>query len=318
MQSSGSLWMWVGFLIFVIFMISIDIFLLKYKKSHKVTVKEALTWVMVWFTSALIFNGLIWLYFTHTHGLPYATQKALEFFSGYLIEQSLSVDNMFAFIMIFSFFKVPEEYQHRVLIYGVLSAIVMRFLVILGGTWLVHELHWILYVFGAFLVFTGLKMLVYEDDKKDLSENTFLQWLRRHLRVTNEYHQENFFIKHKALWYATPLFLVLIFIELSDLIFALDSIPAIFAITNDAFIIFTSNIFAILGLRSLYFLLANMAARFHLLRYGIALMLVFIGVKMLIEPWIHIPILIALCVVVAILGTTVLLSLYIPPRIRKL
>lgn len=318
MQSSGSWWMWVGFLIFVVLMISIDIFLLKYKKSHKVTVKEALSWVMVWFSSAMIFNVLIWWYFYNTHDNAFATQKALEFFSGYLIEQSLSVDNMFAFIMIFNFFKVPDEYQHRVLIYGVLSAIVMRFLVILGGTWLVSELHWILYVFGAFLVFTGLKMLFHSDEEKDLSENRFLIWLKKHMRITHEYHGENFFVIQKALWYATPLFLVLIFIELSDLIFALDSIPAIFAITNDAFIIFTSNIFAILGLRSLYFLLSNMAARFHLLRYGIAIMLSFIGIKMLIEPWLNIPILMALSIVVAILGTTVLLSLYIPPRIRKL
>jgi len=318
MQSSGNWWMWGGFFIFVLVMISIDMILLHHKKSHKVSVKEALSWVMVWFTSALIFNALIWWHFTKTHGFDFATDKALQFFSGYLIEQSLSVDNMFAFIMIFSFFSVPDEYQHRVLLYGVLSAIVMRFFVILGGTWLVSELHWILYLFGAFLVFTGLKMLTQKDDKKDLSDNQFLHWLRRHLRITHSYHGERFFIKQNALLYATPLFLVLIFIEISDLIFALDSIPAIFAVTKDPFIIFTSNIFAILGLRSLYFLLANMAARFHLLRYGIAIMLTFIGVKMLIEPWIDIPILMALCVVVAILGTSVTLSLYIPPRIKKL
>jgi TerC family integral membrane protein len=299
-------------------MISIDMILLHHKKSHKVTVKEALSWVMVWFSSAMIFNLLLWWYFYETHGQVYAFQKALEFFSGYLIEQSLSVDNMFAFIMIFNFFAVPAEYQHRVLIYGVLSAIVLRFFVILGGTWIVGELHWILYIFGLFLVFTGIKMLMQSDEKKDLSDNHFLHWLRRHLRVTHEFHGESFFIRQNALLYVTPLFLVLVFIELSDLVFALDSIPAIFAVTNDPFIIFTSNIFAILGLRSLYFLLANMAARFHLLRYGIAIMLTFIGIKMLIEPWVYIPILIALSVVVAILGTTVLLSLYIPPRIRKL
>lgn len=318
MHSSGSWWMWASFLIFVLVMISVDMILLQRKKNHKVPVKEALSWVMVWLSSALIFNVILWFYFNSTHGIEFANQKALEFFSGYLIEQSLSVDNMFAFIMIFNFFAVPDEYQHRVLIYGVLSAIVMRFFVILGGTWLVHELHWILYVFGIFLVFTGLKMLTQKDEKKDLSDNKLLLWLRRHLRITENFHGEKFFIRKNALIYSTPLLLVLIFIEISDLIFALDSIPAIFAVTDDPFIIFTSNIFAILGLRSLYFLLSHMAARFHLLRYGIAIMLTFIGVKMLIEPWFDIPILIALSAVVAILGTTVCLSLYIPPRIKKL
>lgn len=314
MYSTGKWWMWLGFLVFVVIVIAIDLFLLGRKKDHKVTMREALAWMGVWFSFAMLFNALLWWYLAKHHGVLFANQKALEFFSGYLIEQSLSTDNMFAFIMIFNYFAIPAKYQHRVLIYGVLSAIVLRLIVILGGTWLVSELHWILYLFGIFLVFTGIKMLMPAKEEINLEENPLLIWLRKHIRVTDKLRQEHFFIKINKLWYATPLFLVLVLIEVSDLVFALDSIPAIFAITNDAFIIFTSNIFAILGLRALYFLLSNMAERFHLLRYGIAIMLTFIGVKMLIADWVKIPMLLALAVLVAILGTTILLSILCRPR----
>lgn len=305
--------MWLGFFIFILIVVAIDLLLLGRKGSHKVTVQEAFSWMMVWVSCALIFNALLWWYLSQTQGITFANEKALEFFSGYLIEQSLSTDNMFAFIMVFNYFAVPQEYQRRVLVYGVLSAIVLRLIVILGGTWLVSELHWVLYIFGVFLVLTGIKML-FPEGKKDLEKNPLLRWLQRHIRLTRKFHDEKFFIRLNHLWYATPLFLVLVLIEISDLVFALDSIPAIFAITNDAFIIFTSNIFAILGLRALYFLLAHMADRFHLLRYGIAIMLTFIGAKMLLAHWIQIPILLALSVVVAILGTTVILSVLFRAR----
>ncbi|HLB58250.1 MAG TPA: TerC/Alx family metal homeostasis membrane protein, partial [Gammaproteobacteria bacterium] len=215
----------------------------------------------------------------------------------------------------FTYFLVPAEYQRRVLLYGVLGAIVFRLLMILGGVWLVSQLHWILYVFGLFLVFTGAKMFFPEKEQKDLEKNPVLRWSRRFLRVTKEFHNEKFFIKKDTLYYVTPLFLVLILVEVSDLVFALDSIPAIFAVTNDVFIIFTSNIFAILGLRALYFLLVNAAERFHFLKYGIAVMLIFIGLKMLIESWIDIPILLALGILVLILGGTVMLSLLLPPKV---
>ncbi len=304
MQSKPWWWVWLCFFIFVITVILIDIFFLNRKKSQKVSLKTALSWVLVWVSCAFIFNGLIWWYDT--------PKAALQFLTGYLIELSLSVDNLFVFIMIFQFFSIPDKYQHRVLLYGVLSAIILRLCMILGGAWLVSELHWILYLFGAFLLWTGLKMLFFKENNKNLSDSKMLQWMRRHMRMTDEIKDEKFFVRKNELWYATPLFLVLIFIEISDVIFALDSIPAIFAVTTDAFIIFTSNIFAILGLRALYFLLANMAARFHLLRYGIAIMLSFIGIKMLIDPWVHIPILYALAGVILILTTTVILSLYIP------
>lgn len=317
MYSTGKWWMWLGFLVFIVIVVTIDLFLLGRRKDHKVTMREALAWVGVWFSFAMLFNALLWWYLTNTHGLLFANQKALEFFSGYLIEQSLSTDNMFAFLMIFNYFAIPAKYQRRVLIYGVLSAIVLRLIVILGGTWLVSELHWILYVFGVFLVFTGIKMLLPTKEDTSLADNGLLIWLQKHIRLTEKLNGEHFFIKINKIWYATPLFLVLILIEISDLVFALDSIPAIFAITNDAFIVFTSNIFAILGLRALYFLLSNMAERFHLLRYGIAIMLTFVGVKMLIADWIEIPILLALTVLVVILGTTILLSIVYRPAGKR-
>lgn len=309
MVSVGTVWLWVGFFVFVAIVMCIDIFMLGRKKSHRVTTREALSWVLVWFSCAMMFNILLFWHVLGEQGVAIATQKAQEFFTGYLIEYSLSVDNMFAFIMIFHYFRVPAEYQRRVLLYGVLSAVVMRLLVILGGTWLVSELHWILYVFGIFLVFTGIRMMFPEQEEKDLGKNPFLIFMRKHLRITEKYHGEHFFIRQNVLWYATPLFLALILIEISDLIFALDSIPAIFAITNDVFIIFTSNIFAILGLRALYFLLANTALRFQLLKYGIAIVLTFVGAKMLVEPWYDIPIFVALGVVVAILATTIAINL---------
>lgn len=307
MYSIGSWWMWLGFFAFIIFVLACDIFFLARHKTHKVSAREALGWVTLWASCAIIFGLLLWWYLTNTQGSIIANQKTLEFFTGYIIEQTLSVDNMFVFVMIFSYFSVPAEYQRRVLLYGVLSAVVFRLLVILGGTWLVTQFHWVLYVFGFFLVLTGIKML-FPEEKKDFSQNTILCWIRRHFRVTDHYREENFFIKQNKFWYITPLFLVLVLIEISDLIFAMDSIPAIFAVTNDPFIVFTSNIFAIMGLRALYFLLADMATRFHLLKYGIALVLVFIGVKMLLAYWFNISILLALCVVVAILVTTIMLS----------
>lgn len=309
MHSISTWWMWVGFFIFVATVLAIDTFFIGGKKSHRVTTREALSWTIVWVSCALIFNLLLWLYLFHTQTIALANQKSLEFFTGYLIEESLSVDNLFVFLTLFNYFSVPHEYQRRVLLYGVWSAIILRLLMILFGTWLIHEFHWILYLFGIFLFFTGIKMLVTKETKRELSQNPFVIWLRKHLRMTDRFHDEHFFIRQNALWYATPLFLVLILIEVGDVVFALDSIPAIFAITNDPFIVFTSNIFAILGLRAMYFLLAHLASRFYLLKYAIALMLAFIGLKMLLAAWIHIPILIALSVVAAILGTTIILSL---------
>ncbi|MBA2723666.1 MAG: TerC family protein [Methylibium sp.] len=301
--------MWAGFIAFVVAMLALDLFVLGGNKAHRVSVKEAGAWVATWVTLALAFGALLWWYLDGSLGREIANRKALEFLTGYLIEQSLSVDNMFVFVMIFTYFAVPPELQRRVLLYGVLGAIVMRAGMILAGVWLVKEFAWILYVFGAFLVLTGIKMLVFADKQPDLDSNPLLRWLRGHMRITPDFHGQSFFVRQQGLLYATPMFLVLVMIELSDLVFAVDSIPAIFAVTTDPFIVFTSNIFAIMGLRALYFLLADMAGRFHLLKYGLAIVLVFIGGKMLVMPWFHMPVQWSLAVVGTIIAMSVLLSL---------
>lgn len=310
MTTVSEWWMWLGFLAFVVMMLAIDLFLLSGRKVHRVSTKEALSWTIVWFMLALIFNLLFWWYLVYTSSTQIANEKALEFLIGYLIEKSLSIDNVFVILMIFSYFSIPAEYQRRVLIYGVLGAIVMRLILILLGIWIVNQFHWVLYLFGFLMIITGIRMAFFAEHEPDLAKNPVLRWMRQHLRITDELQGERFFIVHNQLWYVTPLFLVLILVEVSDLIFAVDSIPAIFAVTNDPFIIFTSNIFAILGLRALYFLLANMHRRFHLLKYGIALILVFVGVKMLIAPWFKIHIFIALGTVVITLIFCIALSPY--------
>lgn len=301
--------MWAGFIAFVIAMLALDLFVFGGKKAHRVAVKEALAWVIAWVCLALAFAGLLWWYLNDTQGAVVAQRKTLEFLAGYLIEQSLSIDNMFVFVMIFGYFAVPPELQRRVLLYGVLGAIVMRAGMILAGVWLVSQFAWILYIFGAFLVITGIKMLVFAESEPDLEQNPLLRWLRGHLRITEGFRGELFFVRQNGVLWATPMFLVLLLIEASDVIFAVNSIPAIFAVTTDPFIVFTSNIFAIMGLRALYFLLADMADRFHLLKYGLAIVLVFIGGKMLAVPWFHIPIQWSLSIVGCIILISVVLSL---------
>ena len=306
--------MWAGFIAFVIAMLALDLFVLGGNKAHRVSVKEAGSWVVAWVALAISFGVLLWWYLDGTAGREMANRKALEFFTGYLIEQSLSVDNMFVFVMIFTYFAVPPELQRRVLLYGVVGAIVMRAGMILAGVWLVSEFAWTLYVFGLFLVVTGIKMLIFAERKPDLEKNPLLRWMRGHLRITPGFHGESFVVRVNGLLYATPMFLVLVMIEISDLVFAVDSIPAIFAVTTDPFIVFTSNIFAIMGLRALYFLLADMAERFHLLKYGLALVLVFVGGKMLVAPWFHMPIQWSLAIVGSIILVSVLLSLSVSNR----
>jgi len=307
--SVGEPWMWAAFIGFVLAMLALDLFVFGGRKAHRVSVREALAWVIAWSSLALVFAALLWWYLHGTFGAEVAQRKTLEFLAGYLIEQSLSIDNMFVFVMIFGYFAVPPELQRRVLLYGVLGAIVMRAGMILAGVWLVQEFAWLLYVFGAFLVITGIKMLIFADQQPDLEKNPLLRWLRSHLRITDGFHSERFFVRRNGLLWATPMFLVLVLIETSDLVFAVDSIPAIFAVTTDPFIVFTSNIFAIMGLRALYFLLADMAERFHLLKYGLAIVLVFIGSKMLLAPWWHMPIQWSLAIVGSIILIAVLLSL---------
>lgn len=301
--------MWAGFIAFVVAMLALDLFVIGGRQAHRVSVKEALAWVLVWIGLALAFSGLLWWFLNDTQGAEVAKRKTLEFLAGYLIEQSLSVDNMFVFVMLFGYFAVPPELQRRVLLYGVLGAIVMRAGMILAGVWLVQQFAWILYVFGAFLAVTGIKMIIFAERTPNLEQNPLLRWLRGHLRITPGFHGESFFVRQDGLLWATPMFLVLVLIEASDVVFAVDSIPAIFAVTTDPFIVFTSNIFAIMGLRALYFLLADMADRFHLLKYGLAIVLVFIGGKMLAMPWFHVPIQWSLSIVGGIILVSVLLSL---------
>jgi len=307
--SIGEPWMWVAFIAFVLVMLVLDLFVFGGSKAHKVSVKEAAAWSLVWFSLALLFNAGLWWYLGGTVGQEIADRKALEFFTGYLIEKSLSVDNVFIFLLIFSSFHIAAEYQRRVLIFGVLGAIVLRAVMILAGAWVVREFSWVLYFFGAFLVVTGMRMLVMAEKEPDLEKNPVLKFARRHLRISDGHHGEKFSVMKDGVRYFTPLFLVLILIEVSDLVFAVDSIPAIFAITTDPFIVFTSNIFAIMGLRALYFLMADVADRFHLLKYGLAMVLTFIGAKMLIAPWYHVPVAASLAIVAVLIGTSVIASL---------
>lgn len=303
--------MWAGFIAFVLVMLALDLFAFGGNKAHKVGVKEAALWSGAWVSLAMLFAGGLWWYLSGTVGREIADQKALEFVSGYLIEKALSVDNVFVFLLIFSAFQVPAQYQRRVLIYGVLGAIVMRAVMIGAGAWVVSEFSWVLYLFGAFLLYTGVRMLFGSDEEPDVANNPVLRFARRHLRVADDSHDEKFFVVKNGLRYVTPLFLVLILIEVTDLVFAVDSIPAIFAITTDPFIVFTSNLFAILGLRALYFLLADVAARFPLLKYGLALVLAFIGAKMLVIPWFHVPVEYSLLVVAVLIAGSCVASLFV-------
>lgn len=309
--------MWAGFITFVLVMLALDLFVFGGRKAHKVSIKEAALWSLAWFSLALLFNAGLWWYLNDTIGPEIAGRKALEFLTGYLIEKSLSVDNVFVFLLIFSSFHVAAEYQRRVLLYGVLGAIVMRAIVILAGAWLVREFNWVLYIFGFFLVVTGMRMLVMAEKTPDLEKNPVLKFARRHLRIAEGDHGERFTVMKDGVRYFTPLFLVLILIEASDLVFAVDSIPAIFAITTDPFIVFTSNIFAIMGLRALYFLLADVADRFHLLKYGLAMVLTFIGAKMLIVPWVHVPVAASLAIVAVLIGASVIASLIATRKVAK-
>ncbi len=313
MESIGTWWMWSGFFVIVVAMLAIDLFATGGGKTHKVTLREAAGWSAVWIAAALLFAAALWGYLDSTAGREAANARTLEFVTGYLIEKSLAVDNVFVWLMLFSFFAVPPELQKRVLIYGVLGAIAMRTVMIFAGAWLVAQFHWVLYLFGAFLLVTGVKMWVFADVAPDLARNPVVRWMRGHLKITDGFDGERFFVLRDEggtlVRYATPLFLVLVLVEITDLIFAVDSIPAIFAITTDPFIVLTSNVFAILGLRAMYFLLADVAGRFALLKYGLALVLVFIGTKMLLIDLVKIPVGWSLAVVALIIGASVLLSL---------
>ena len=299
-METSSIWLWVGFNVFVLGMLALDLGVF-HRKAHVVGFKEAGIWSAVWIALALAFNAGVWHFF--------GPQKGMEFLTGYLIEKSLSVDNIFIFALIFGYFAVPQEYQHRVLFWGILGALVMRAIFIAAGAALISNFHWIIYVFGAFLILTGIKMVFTPDKGLEPEKNPVVKLVRRLMPVTDRYHGQKFFARENGALAATPLFLVLALVETTDLIFAVDSIPAIFAVTTDPFIVYTSNVFAILGLRSLYFLLAGVMNKFEYLKLGLAAILVFVGAKMALVDVYKIPSAVSLGVVATILAVAVVASL---------
>lgn len=311
MNTVGTPLLWGGFAVVVVIMLSIDLLLQGRRGAHAMSMKQAAGWSILWVTLSLLFNAAFWWYLAETQGREVADPQALAFLTGYLIEKSLAVDNVFVWLMLFSYFSVPPALQRRVLVYGVLGAIVLRTIMIFAGTWLITQFEWLLYVFGAFLLFTGVKMALAKEDESGIGEKPMVRWLRGHLRMTDTIENEHFFVRKNGLLYATPLLMVLIMVEFSDVIFAVDSIPAIFAVTTDPFIVLTSNLFAILGLRAMYFLLSGVAERFSMLKYGLAVILVFIGIKMLIVDFYHIPIAISLGVVFGILTVTLVINAWV-------
>ena len=317
MNTVGTPLLWGGFAVVVAVMLAIDLLLQGRRGAHAMTMKQAAAWSLVWVTLSLLFNAAFWWYLAQTQGREVADPQALAFLTGYLIEKSLAVDNVFVWLMLFSYFSVPAALQRRVLVYGVLGAIVLRTIMIFTGSWLISQFDWILYIFGAFLLFTGVKMALAHEDESGIGDKPLVRWLRGHLRMTDTIDNEHFFVRKNGLLYATPLMLVLILVELSDVIFAVDSIPAIFAVTTDPFIVLTSNLFAILGLRAMYFLLAGVAERFSMLKYGLAVILVFIGIKMLIVDFYHIPIAVSLGVVFGILVMTFIINAWVNYRHDK-
>ena len=307
----GSIWLWIGFNLFVLAMLALDLGVF-HRKAHAVSGKEALTWSLVWISLALTFNAII--YFAWDRMMPGSSytnrEAALAFLAGYLIEKSLSVDNIFVFILIFSFFAVPAAYQHRVLFWGILGALLMRGTLILLGAALLEQFHWVIYVFGAFLIFTGIRMWNHKGEQVHPEKNPVVKLFRRFMPVTESFEKDKFFIRRAGRIMATPLFLILLIVETTDLVFAVDSIPAIFAVTHEAFIVYTSNVFAILGLRALFFLLADVMDKFEYLKFGLAAVLTFVGFKMIITDFYKIPIGVSLGVVAGILALSVIASLW--------
>jgi tellurite resistance protein TerC len=305
LESIGSPALWVGFIVFVLAMLALDLGVF-HKAAHRVSLKEAAVWSVVWVSLAAVFNVGVYYWF--------GPDRALEFTTGYLIEKALSVDNIFVFLVLFSFFAVPDIYQHRVLFWGVLGALIMRAIFIFAGGAFLAKFHWAIYVFGGILALTGLKLLRSGDEQVDPEKNFAVRFLRKFVPVTNGYRGDKFFVRENGVRMATPLFLCLVAVEATDLVFAVDSIPAIFAVTRDPFIVFTSNIFAILGLRSLFFLLAGVMDRFVYLKTGLAFVLLFVGGKMLVMDWYKVPVLASLGIVFGILAVAVVASLLVTRR----
>ncbi|HLO34372.1 MAG TPA: TerC family protein [Anaerolineales bacterium] len=315
----GTIWLWIGFNLFVLLMLALDLGVF-HRHAHKVSIKEATLWSLIWIAMAMVFNLGLYLFWEKVApGSDYSnSEAALAFFTGYLIEKSLSVDNIFVFVLIFTFFAVPAAYQHRILFWGILGALIMRGVLIAVGAVLLKEFHWIIYVFGVFLIFTGIRMAIHRDEEIHPEQNPVVKVLRKIMPVTENYEDDKFFLRRAGKLMATPLLLVLLIVESTDLVFAVDSIPAIFAVTNDPFIVYTSNVFAILGLRSLYFLLAGVIDKFHYLKLGLSVVLAFVGTKMLIVDLYKIPVVLSLAVIAGILTIAVVASLWRTQRLLSL
>ncbi|MFW2067563.1 TerC family protein [Acinetobacter johnsonii] len=310
MESIGNLWLYIAFFGIVTVMLLIDFLGFKQKEGQEVKIKTAALWSIAWVSVASIFGAGLWLYLQQTAGVTVANTKVMEYFAGYLLEKSLAVDNVFVWLMIFAAFAIPPALQRQLLLYGVLGAIILRTIFIFIGAWFVQEFSWILYIFGAFLVYTGFKFFKGQNEEEtNIEDMAILKWLRKHMRITPQLHGNKFFVRQNGMLWATPLFLVLILVEASDVIFAVDSIPAIFAVTSDPFIVLTANLMAILGLRAMFFLLSGAATKMHYLPYGLGIILVFIGFKMLMLDVFHMPIWISLGFIVLVLTITAILSI---------
>jgi len=316
--SVGTPMMWILFAAFVLVALVVDFLAMNKQGAHKVTMGEAAMWSLIWVAVSFVFVALLWWYLggmgSDEVARGVANVKAIEFVTGYLVEKALAVDNIFVFLMVFTYFAVPEEFQKRVLMFGILGALVLRAAMILAGAWLIVRFSWVLYLFGAFLVFTGVKMWWAAGQEPDLESNPALKWIRKHMRIAPDFDGEKFFTVVSGAKLVTPLFVVILLIGIVDVVFAVDSIPAIFAITTDPFIVLTSNVFAILGLRAMYFLHAGLHGKFHLLTYGLAIVLILIGSKMLLIDVYHIPVAWSLASTVIVLAVTMVLSLYIPSK----
>ena len=309
METIGNLWLYLAFFGLVAVMLTVDFLGFKQKQGQEVKIKTAAYWSMAWVSVAVLFGGGLWFYLQQTAGIAIANTKVMEYFAGYLLEKSLAIDNVFVWLMIFAAFAIPPALQRKILLYGVLGAIVLRTIFIFIGAWFVQEFSWILYIFGAFLVYTGFKFLKGHEEDPNIEDMAILKWLRKHIRITPKLEGDKFFVRQNGMLWATPLFLVLILVEASDVIFAVDSIPAIFAVTSDPFIVLTANLMAILGLRAMFFLLAGAASKMHYLPYGLGIILLFIGFKMLMLDVFHMPIWISLGFIVITLAITAWLSI---------
>ena len=309
METIGNLWLYLAFFGLVAVMLTVDFLGFKQKQGQEVKIRTAAYWSMAWVSVAVLFGGGLWFYLQQTAGVAIANTKVMEYFAGYLLEKSLAIDNVFVWLMIFAAFAIPPALQRKILLYGVLGAIVLRTIFIFIGAWFVQEFSWVLYIFGAFLVYTGFKFLKGHEEDPNIEDMAILKWLRKHIRITPKLEGDKFFVRQNGMLWATPLFLVLILVEASDVIFAVDSIPAIFAVTSDPFIVLTANLMAILGLRAMFFLLAGSASKMHYLPYGLGLILLFIGFKMLMLDVFHMPIWISLGFIVITLAITAWLSI---------